>query len=346
MSARSLRSGVSLVWNKGIAAECDRRIPDEFCGGIYQTDPILAGALYSRHLPHDLIPNPEKFDDIRDGELIWVRLSWLESFVTQVLPRIKSSFILVTSDSDSSVPSELGADADCILNNPKIVHWFTQNYDGSRPNGKISAIPIGIDFHTLAAKSTWGEDRASPERQEQVLGSVSHELAPTAKRLPRAYVDFAWQKSLGLRHYRRYHPLKGTSFHESRRKISRIVGQNPAAFCQAGPLPRTEMWRQRGEYAFVLSPHGMGLDCHRTWEALALGHIVLVPTSSLDNLYEGLPVISFKDWSEINQSNLEKWLYQYQGDAEVLPTLLTVRWVDWMRRVASGENLCPPAMLK
>ena len=35
-------------------------------------------------------------------------------------------------------------------------------------------------------------------------------------------------------------------------------------------------WRLFAQHAVVASPMGMGLDCHRTWEALALGCIVLL----------------------------------------------------------------------
>jgi len=73
------------------------------------------------------------------------------------------------------------------------------------------------------------------------------------------------------------------------------------------------MWRARGEYAFVLSPHGVGLDCHRTWEALALGHIVLVPSSPLDSLYAGLPVIPIRDWNEIAPQQLNAWSSHNSG---------------------------------
>jgi hypothetical protein len=59
---------------------------------------------------------------------------------------------------------------------------------------------------------------------------------------------------------------------------------------------------------FVVSPHGNGLDCHRTWEALYLGVIPIVKTSSLDQLYEDLPVLIVDDWSDVTREFLEtKW---------------------------------------
>ncbi|MFI5072259.1 MAG: hypothetical protein ACHP8A_15340 [Terriglobales bacterium] len=326
-----LASNVELIWNKGIAALCDRRIPDEFPGGEYQTVPSLAGAMASSKLPDNLIADPSEYKNIK-GEIIWVRVSWLKSFVKQVLPLIDGNFVLVTGDSDSCIPGESQEEAREILKSPKVLHWFTQNYDGSLAPEKISSIPIGIDFHVLAERAAWGESQSTPADQEKRLKTIAAGLPAIEDRIPKVYVDFAWQKSFGLRHYRRFHPLKGTSFHETRRKTAKQVKHNKNVFCQTGPLPRSEMWRKRGEYAFVLSPHGMGLDCHRTWEALALGHIMLVPSSSLNALYENLPVVPLRSWSEITDKNLSLWLsIQRQHCGADYPKLSSQYWINEAR---------------
>ena len=91
------------------------------------------------------------------------------------------------------------------------------------------------------------------------------------------------------------------------------------------------MWRRRGEFAFVLSPPGNGLDCHRTWEALALGHIVLVPSSSLDRLYSELPVILLHRWDEITPENLGNWLSLYKHRPGTAEKLTSAYWVNEMR---------------
>lgn len=334
MTKARVGSGVGLVWNKGIAALCDRRIPDEFANGSYATVPMLAGAMASSKLPSNLICNPRAYADIRNGELIWVRVSWLKSFVEQVLPLVDARFVLVTGDSDSCVPSELNSVARTILQSPKVVHWFTQDFDGTVA-GKISPLPIGIDFHMQSEKPIWNESISSPGEQEETLLSIGAQLSPREDRIPQVYVDFAWQKGFGLRHYRRYHRLVGTRFRESRRTIARKLRGNASVFLQQGPIPRSEMWRERGKYAFVLSPHGMGLDCHRTWEALALGHIVLLPTSALDPLYDGLPVVTLKSWGDIAPKNLQKWLLQFRSNVGPHRELSSQYWIEKMRVAAN-----------
>ena len=328
---------VERVWNKGISARCDRRIPDDFPDGLnYSSVPRFAGALASSRLPDNLISNPDCFRDIRDGELVWVRVSWLRSFVQQVLPLIRNRFILVTGDSDSCVPSEMMPEAREILASSNLLHWYAQNYDGTFAPERISCLPIGIDFHTIAERAVWGESQAAPKEQECVLETISRGLLPTEHRIPKVYVDFAWRRGRGFLSYRRFHPFKGTEFLETRFNLAKRLRKNDQVHCQPGPLSRSRLWEERGKYAFVLSPHGVGLDCHRTWESLALGHIVLVPSSSLDPLFEGLPVIPLKDWNEINAENLRKWLSMGPLSRATKEKLTSDYWIDQMRSNASS----------
>ncbi|MEW5804411.1 MAG: hypothetical protein AB1847_20130 [bacterium] len=77
-------------------------------------------------------------------------------------------------------------------------------------------------------------------------------------------------------------------------------------------MSQTAIWRRYAEYPFVVSAAGNGLDCHRTWELLYLGTIVITKTSSLDRLFDGLPVVIVEDWNEAgDKRNLSKWLQQY-----------------------------------
>lgn len=333
------KCGVQLVWNKGMAARCSRRIPDEFPDGVnYSPVPTLAGAMWSSKLPDDLIRNPRLYAEIQDGELVWVRLSWLKSFIRHVLPLVTAKFGLVVGDSDTCVPSELGSDADALRTSSSIIHCFSQNYDGTSPANRISAIPIGIDFHMLSQHPFWGENQSSPLEQERFVHSVRQDLPPLKNRIPKVYVDFAWQRGWEIRQYWRLHNLKGASLRHTRHQIIRKLRNNPNVFFQPERLPRNEMWRRRGQYAFVLSPHGVGLDCHRTWESLALGHIVLVPSSSLDLLYTDLPVIPLQSWDLITTENLEAWLSRHSKAAETLPRKLTSEyWVDGMKSTVMNK---------
>jgi hypothetical protein len=75
-------------------------------------------------------------------------------------------------------------------------------------------------------------------------------------------------------------------------------------FYEPTKVKRLETWKTQSEYAFVISPHGNGLDCHRTWEAISLGTIPIVKTSQLDPLFDGLPVWIVKDWNQVNEFSM------------------------------------------
>ena len=304
---------------------CDWRIPEEFPSGRdYSSVSDPEGHIAPPHLLGDLISDPSAYRGIKDGDLVWVKLPWLKSFLKQVLPLIRSKFVLVTSDSDTSVPSGAMLEAQMALRHSNIVHWYTQNCDSPGFGGRMSPLPIGIDFHTLSERRLWGENISSSHQQELILLSIRKNLPPLQQRIRKVYIDFAWQP---------------VDFRPSGKRVQ-IVDQlrtNECVYLQQRALRRSVMWRKRGEFSFVLSPHGVGLDCHRTWEALALGHIVLVPKSPLDSMYSGLPVISIEDWNQITAENVEKWSASYLG-CEIDEYRLKSRyWIGKMKAMAKEK---------
>ena len=70
--------------------------------------------------------------------------------------------------------------------------------------------------------------------------------------------------------------------------------------------------KELSKYKFLLSPRGTGEDCHRTWEALYMGCIPVVLSSSIDEIYEDLPVLVVKCWSEITEQFLNRTWEEYQ----------------------------------
>jgi hypothetical protein len=61
----------------------------------------------------------------------------------------------------------------------------------------------------------------------------------------------------------------------------------------------------------------------------------------MDRLFEGLPVVIIKDWSEINEQNFSKWLEQY-GDALENPAYrekITLSY--WMEKIRSAAYRLP-----
>jgi hypothetical protein len=101
-------------------------------------------------------------------------------------------------------------------------------------------------------------------------------------------------------------------------------------FYEPRRIMRVDSWTNMIHFRYVISPHGNGLDCHRTWEALTLGCIPIVKTSPLDPLFAGLPVMIVKEWSDITAELLDS--FQPTGTTEKLQLLY---WMNLIRNVVS-----------
>jgi len=82
----------------------------------------------------------------------------------------------------------------------------------------------------------------------------------------------------------------------------------------------------QSNYQFVLSPHGAGLDCHRTWEALLLGCIPIVKAAKLNDLFTDLPVIVVNDWREISPVLLKESIQKLRQPNNGMNKLLMRYW--------------------
>lgn len=260
-------------------------------------------------------PQDYLYIPLQKGSIIWVKTGYLLMFYNKVFPRIEEPFILVLSDGDQSFPSffQNKMNVEQLIQSEKIIHIFATNCDDKKMHAKVSPLPIGIDFHSQAYAPYWGGPQMTPREQEQELDELLCTLEPTYLRKKRAFVDFQFADTMRHGIFKRY-----LECGEDRTEIFQKINLTGLIDCTIRPIERKELWRKKGEYAFSISPHGNGLDTHRTWEDLVLGCIVIVKTSPLDAMYEGLPVVIVQDWSEVNEENFNKWLIQY-GDAFTRP---------------------------
>ena len=267
-------------------------------------------------------------------EVVWLYSSAIVWFANNILPNLNVPIILVTAGSDESMPRHFYSHEEflAIIENPNILHWFTQNYDIDEAHPKFSPIPIGIDFHTLAENQISKKKKRipTPVKQEEELNQIIGSLQPTHKRDLSILVDFHLNDSVnnGFNH----HELR---FGEKRSSIAAKLSELPFIELVPYKIPRNELWKEKGKRAFSISPIGNGLDCHRTWEDLSLGCIVIVKSTPLNPLYEGLPVVIVNDWDEITEENLYQWLKVY-GDAFENPSYREkLRTLYWVRKIHS-----------
>jgi hypothetical protein len=72
-----------------------------------------------------------------------------------------------------------------------------------------------------------------------------------------------------------------------------------------GPLKVLELY---GKVKFVASPWGAGPDCHRTWEAVAMGAVpIVLAHAGLAPLFAGEPILVVKAWTDVTPALLARW---------------------------------------
>lgn len=250
--------------------------------------------------------NPALYVGLMENEVIHVCPQALKNFVSKVLPHLTKPFILMTNNSDWTIPDDVKNEFFEIVGSPFLTHWYAQNCVINHP--KITRIPIGLDYHTLTPsrkanfawsqpeKHSWGI-KHEPIYQEQQLVDLRKVSEPFEKRELKCYGNFQF--------------LMGTRYG----KIDRIecfnTVPNQLVYYEPYKCERIKSWTNMIEYAFVLSPHGNGLDCHRTWEALCLGCIPIVKTSGLDPLFEDLPVWIVSSWTEVTEENMRDKINEF-----------------------------------
>jgi len=232
--------------------------------------------------------------DLSSGDSIYVTTDALSRFKAELLPQIVTPFVLLTGDSDRGVnPTELELGTiEVILNNPYLIRWFAQNLTAEHT--KQTNMPIGLDYHTKTRKLRhgWGGFQ-TPAIQELELVSVALNAPKIEEKAILGYCNWHFAANRGTR----------------QNCMSRI--ERSAMYFEPKPVLRKESWEKNSEFLFTISPTGFGTDCHRTWEAIALGTIPIVDKSELSPLFANLPVIEVTDWSVVTAEFLGEQAEKY-----------------------------------
>jgi hypothetical protein len=251
---------------------------------------------------------------------IYVCSAALGNFIRTMLPRLTVPFVLVTGDSYLTIPHEVfpsEASFTAFISNEKLLHWFAQNLSISHP--KITSLPLGIDYHTMTSSPVWGPLSSCAE-QEQTL------LACKARGKP------FWEREVKC--YSNWHfSVNGENRASVHRKEAMELLDPAVMEYESQPVPRKESWDSQVKFAFVVSPHGVGLDCHRTWEALVLGCIPVVKRSvpGIDVLYENLPVLIVESWADVTPALLKATILEMKDKTFCYEQMTLPYWISRIR---------------
>jgi hypothetical protein len=243
---------------------------------------------------------------------VYIKLDFIPEF-SKMIDSIDAKFILVSSCSDYTTPTDLFNETNFLnfINHKNIIHWYCQNC--VYKHEKITLLPIGIDYHTMSNRHyKWGE-MATPVEQERLLKSVIEVAKPF------------WERNIIA--YSNCHFQMNTRYGYDRVDALNYIPKE-VVYYEPTEIRRFDTWNHQINYAFVISPHGNGLDCHRLWEALILGCIPIVKTSPLDDMYQDLPVLIVKSWSDITQDLLNTTIVQFKETKFNYDKLTLKYWIQ------------------
>jgi hypothetical protein len=252
------------------------------------------------------------------GPVLWIRTGRNEritdiNLVARHLDKLAHPVVLLTSDGDRPVPGSYPPPViRTILDHPKILAWHTQNYDGSTQHAKLHAFPIGFDFHT----EPWLVQR-SPSKTLQYMLAM-REQSMGSPRDPRIFCDAHLSPS-----------------HPDRHRLRGSLANNKHIVMLPRRVAFEGITKLYNRYTFALSPRGNGLDCHRTWELLLAGAIVITKTSPLDAMYRDnqLPVVIISNWETLTAdlpNKMARWKAEHSRFTaldHILPRLKFGYWL-------------------
>lgn len=228
-------------------------------------------------------------DHVQTGSTIFVNADCLEYFFAVIHPKIQAQYILVTHNSDNGVPGQFIS----FLDDERLAAWFGQNITNSHQ--KIFPIPIGI-----SNKHWFNGDPKILERLIKQPRSKRHLL----------YMNFV-----------------ATTNYTERTRVQEYF--RAKTFCYNSSYQPYERYLEDiAESYFVLSPEGNGIDCVRTWEALLLGSIAVVKHSSIDALFQDLPVLLIDDWPQITEEYLNQAYEQMKQRTYNLEKIYAPYWIN------------------
>jgi hypothetical protein len=239
---------------------------------------------------------------------------YFEFILNSIIPYISVPFVLISSFDDYTFPDDFNNEHIYAIKNSRFFHhWFSINK--SIPDDKyFSSIFYGMDYVKWRSKHSSLFCSKTSIEQDNIFQKIINNSKNLSERIPKIHCSFHLNLTDGR--------------HGSIRDKLKSILPEDITYFQETLLERTKYWEQLSNYAFCLSPPGNGLDCIRTFESLCLGCIVIMKSSVLDSLYEDLPVLIVKEYSDINEDLLNDTLASYSTKKFNYEKLTMKYWVD------------------
>jgi hypothetical protein len=245
---------------------------------------------------------------------------YLHAFA-KMADKIPNKFIVVTHNGDLSTPDGDDWHQDegpmwsesfsHLLELPNLQAWFASNchwkgWPNAKPR-KLICVPIGIEnrYNKFGQAPhvyfQWMERRNRVKSTKPLLVAFSAQAGKPSRAAALAALTASW-----------------------------ITRQN---------LGRDAWYEAVQDHYFVACPIGHGYDTHRTWEVLLGGSIPIVESTSMDSMYENLPVLIVHKWTDVTQDLLNNVSRDYRQRDDFKPEKLFFGyWRDLIMVAASAIN--------
>ena len=214
----------------------------------------------------------ERIQNISSGDVVFLgtEVPLLKFFGKNIFEKIRHPFVLITHNSDLSVPT---TEFRWVLDHEKILAWFASNPD--YVHKKLVPIPIGL------ANRRWTHGNLNAFER-----AFYRDRKPFFNRMTLLYVNFEVKNNAKAR-------AQAVKWAHKVFNVTQIPSTSHEVYL-----------KELGNAKYVLSPPGNGLDCHRTWEAILMGAVPIVLRSRLDPLFFNSQVLVVDDWNYITMEYL------------------------------------------
>lgn len=249
--------------------------------------------------------NSYNLNNLYEGCTIYVCTRAIHHFI-HLLNSINYRFILVSGDTDYTLTDELLYEFKVLIDSPKLIKWYSQNCTASHE--KVFRMPIGLDYHSKQELTEY----ILPVIHENMLLEIVKNSKPFYERIIKAHANY---------HFR-------LEYNNSDRRDALNQINRDLVYYAPERTERFYTYEEQSKYAFIISPHGNGLDCHRTYEALVLGCIPIVKKCIIYDMLDDLPVLIVDEWSDITQELLDKTIEEFKNRVFNYDKLTLKYWMD------------------
>ena len=264
---------------------------------------VVIESTYKRRPNYDYKAELNTAFNSKKNPVIMVKTDLLPNYI-DTLNKLDRPFTLITTSNDDHCPPylefppdeakypKLKEKTDLLLQSPNLLMWYAKN--PCIVHNKLKPYPIGPKWQWRTTQF-YGENKYENLQIYKSFGTDPEKM----------FRDHTLKKDLVFLNFSQttnnplYRPHKSCRHNVKSDLLKRGFKWNENR-------PFKDYMQTMTTYKFALAPPGRGIDTHRCWEALMVGTIPIVMSSSINELYQDLPVVVVEDWNVVTEEFLHK----------------------------------------